>query len=202
MYTMVLSAFVALYTTLIVLTGSVSTPPLEAAVSQLTVAPEHTTGYKRSMFPHWDTLSDGCTVRESVLISESQSPASVASRFCTVYSGTWVSLYDGKVVSNPRSLDIDHVVALKEAWDSGAHSWSPQERRRFANDLSDPRSLIAVSSSSNRSKSDKDPAQWMPQESYRCRYASDWVSLKLCWKLSVDKAELAALQKIASACGK
>ena len=184
-----------------------STPPapvenLATSVSKLQVSPERPAGYRRSLFPHWDTLTDGCSVRESVLIAESTSPASVSSRFCTVYSGTWTSLYDGKVVSDPRSLDIDHVVALKEAWDSGAHSWSPETRRRFANDLSDPRSLIAVSASSNRIKSDKDPAQWLPRESDRCRYVSDWVAVKLRWNLSVDKVELAALQKVATACDK
>jgi hypothetical protein len=67
------------------------------------------------------------------------------------------------------------MVAFKEAWDSGAHGWSANRRRAFANDLGDPRSLRAVSASSNRSKSDRDPAEWLPPvKGFHCAYATQW----------------------------
>ncbi|WP_333744803.1 GmrSD restriction endonuclease domain-containing protein [Streptomyces ardesiacus] len=91
-------------------------------------------------------------------------------------------------------MDADHRVPLVEAWDSGARSWTPQERQDFANDLGDPRSLVMVSASSNRSKGGKDPAQWQPPaEVNRCEYNTQWVVVKTRFRLSVDPAERKAL---------
>lgn len=182
-----------------------TTPPrpvgeLGALVDRLSVTPERPAGYKRSLFPHWDTQANGCTTREAVLIAESEVPAAVDARYCTVRSGSWVSSYDGKVLTDPRGIDVDHVVALKEAWDSGAHAWTADRRRAFANDLTHPDSLVAVSAASNRSKSDKDPAQWLPQRSDQCRYALAWVGVKLRWGLSVDVKEVTALRTLAGRC--
>ena len=173
---------------------------LGALVARLPVAPERPAGYRRALFPHWDTQANGCTTRETVLIAESEVPAIVDARYCTVRSGSWISSYDGKVLTDPRGIDIDHVVALKEAWDSGAHAWSADRRRAFANDLTHPDSLVAVSAGSNRSKSDKDPAQWLPQRSDQCRYALAWVGVKLRWGLSADTKEVAALRTLAVGC--
>lgn len=173
---------------------------LGALLAHLSVSPERPAGYKRSLFPHWDTQPNGCTTREAVLIAESEVPPAVDARYCTVRSGSWVSSYDGKVLTDPRVLDVDHVVALKEAWDSGAHAWTADRRRAFANDLTHPDSLVAVSASSNRSKSDKDPSQWLPQRSDQCRYAIAWVGVKLRWGLSADAKEVAALRTLAARC--
>jgi hypothetical protein len=115
--------------------------------------------------------------------------------------GTWRSAYDGLTTSFPSAFDIDHVVALKEAWDSGAWAWTPAGRQSYANDLGDSRSLRAVSALSNRSKSDKDPAQWLPPSaSFRCTYATEWVVVKVRWQLKVDALERAALRRILSGC--
>ncbi|MEU2794837.1 DUF1524 domain-containing protein [Streptomyces sp. NPDC007100] len=59
-------------------------------------------------------------------------------------------------------VDIDHMVPLGEAWDSGARTWSTAERQAYANDLDDERSLLAIHDSANQSKADRDPAKWMP----------------------------------------
>jgi len=173
---------------------------LGTLLANLPVSPERPAGYKRSLFPHWDTQPNGCTTREAVLIAESEVPPTVDARYCTVRSGSWVSSYDGKVLTDPRKLDVDHVVALKEAWESGAHAWTAARRRAFANDLTHPDSLVAVSASSNRSKSDKDPSQWLPQRSDQCRYAAAWVGVKLRWGLSADAKEMAALRTLAARC--
>lgn len=83
---------------------------------------------------------------------------------------------------------IDHVVPLKEAWESGAWNWSPEKRRDYANDLVDENHLMAVSASANRQKGDRDPMDWMPDRN-KCRYLRAWVSIKERWELSADQAE-------------
>jgi hypothetical protein len=90
------------------------------------------------------------------------------------------------------SLDIDHLVPLSEAWKSGAWAWSAEQRQAFANDVYEPRALIAVSLGQNRSKGDKDPAQWLPPKGV-CTYIADWISIKARYQLSVDPIEAAFL---------
>lgn len=159
---------------------------------------EMPTGYDRELFRHWiDADGDRCNTREEVLISESRTPAQVDAYGCTVVEGDWFSPYDGRTHTDPSELDIDHVVALKEAWDSGAHSWTPSQRERFANDLSDGRALIAVTNSVNRSKSDKDPSNWLPSNSdHVCTYVSDWIAVKSAWGLSMDQSEWGRLKNL------
>ena len=167
----------------------------------LSVAAEDGSGYSRSSFKHWiDEDRDGCDTRREVLIAESLRPVRVGSR-CSISGGQWFSVYDGRTSTNASSFDIDHVVALKEAWDSGAKTWTAERRQAFANDLTTPFSLIAVSASSNRSKGDRDPAEWVPpRREYWCQYAIEWVGVKATWSLSVDPAEKAALGRILIDC--
>lgn len=164
---------------------------VSALLSGITVEPEVTAGYSRELFPHWKDLDgDGCDTREEVLIRDSITPAQVDPFGCQVRAGDWYSPYDGASWNDRGRIDIDHVVALKEAWDSGARTWTTERRMQYANDLSDPRTLIAVTDSVNQSKSDKDPAQWMPPlTSYHCTYLSAWVGVKARWGLSMDSAE-------------
>jgi hypothetical protein len=105
----------------------------------------------------------------------------------------------GRSFTNASGLDIDHLVPLEEAWASGARSWSPSQREAYANDLTEVRTLVAVSAHANRSKGDQDPAHWLPDE-HRCRYVNQWVVVKLRWSLTVDKAEKAALARVAAGC--
>jgi hypothetical protein len=96
---------------------------------------------------------------------------------------------------------MDHMVPLKEAWDSGANTWSASRRQAFANDIDLPEALIAVSASSNRSKSARDPAEWLPTNtSYRCQYVEDWMTVKVKWELSVDAKEFEALRSVSVGC--
>jgi len=173
---------------------------LDAAevLAGLTVAPERPDGYERALFPHWLASGQGaCNVREAVLIRDSRSPAQVDPFGCRVITGDWLSTYDGKSETDPSELDIDHVVALKEAWDSGAWAWPPTRRTAFANDLSDRRSLLAVTASSNRAKGDKDPTNWLPpQRNDWCRYVGDWIAVKARWNLAVDTSEAGRLRNV------
>ncbi len=105
------------------------------------------------------------------------------------------------MVLQPGSFDIDHMVPLKEAWVSGADLWTPERRQAFANDLGYGDSLIAVSASSNRSKSDKDPARWMPPNfAVHCTYVAAWVAVKYRWNLAMDDAERQKVDSVLASC--
>jgi len=174
-----------------------------ALLATITVENEYTSGYVRELFPHWKDLDgDGCDTREEVLIRDSQTKAQVDPFGCVVVAGDWLSPYDGARWSDKGNVDIDHVVALKEAWDSGAWAWTTSQRTLYANDLSDPRTLLAVTDSVNQSKSDKDPSNWLPPlTSYHCTYISDWVAVKARWKLSMDQSEYGRVKKLVDSCG-
>lgn len=171
-------------------------------LAELPVRAEQRSGYDRDLFAGWiDADGDGCDTREEVLIAESRISATTGSG-CRVITGQWYSYFDAVWVTNSSELDIDHLVPLAEAWDSGAHSWDSASRRQFSNDLDDSRALIAVTASSNRSKSDRDPADWLPPDrSYHCAYVADWVVIKHRWQLSVDTAERAAIHRVIGGCG-
>jgi len=155
-------------------------------------------GYSRSLFKHWlDVDGDGCDAREQVLKRDAIGLPQVDPFRCFVLEADWISPYDGKKTSDRTAVDIDHVVALKEAWDSGASAWGEAQRTAFANDTSDPRSLLAVSSSSNRSKGDKDPSNWLPSlRGYWCTYVANWISVKARWNLSMDQSEFGRLNNL------
>ena len=168
----------------------------------LTVRPERRSGYDRDLFGHWvDADGDRCDARREVLIAEAVTRPRVGSP-CTLSGGQWYSVYDGATETGTGSgFDVDHLVPLAEAWDSGAYDWDADTRRRFANDLGYEHSLVAVSASSNRQKGAADPAEWLPPDSsVRCWYAEAWIAVKTRWGLSVDSAELQALRALISQC--
>ncbi len=173
--------------------------PLQTAVADLPVATEVRTGYDRDLFQHWiDADGDGCHARNEVLLAEADDPPTVTGT-CTLSGGRWFSYYDRVSWTNTSDLDIDHMVPLAEAWDSGARTWSSTVRRDFANDLGDYRSLVAVTDNVNQAKGDQDPGTWLPQYD-RCRYLREFVAVKHRWRLSVDSAEKSAMTSLASSC--
>ncbi|GAB2607038.1 HNH endonuclease family protein [Streptomyces capparidis] len=175
--------------------------PLRAAIDELPVAEENRAGYQRSSFRHWvDADRDGCTTRAEVLLEEAVDPPHVTGR-CTLSGGAWFSWYDDTEVTDARGLDIDHLVPLAEAWDSGASGWSAARREAYANDLGDARALVAVTARSNRSKADQDPTTWLPPEqAVICHYITDWTAIKHRWQLTVDPAEHETLATLAADC--
>ncbi|MEU0221854.1 HNH endonuclease family protein [Streptomyces sp. NPDC006265] len=185
-------------------TASAALPtPVSAATARsylatLTVATENRTGYDRDLFPHWITQSGTCNTREVVLKRDGTNVQQNSS--CAATSGSWYSPYDGATWTAASDLDIDHLVPLAEAWDSGAGSWTTSRRQSFANDLTRPQ-LIAVTDNVNQSKGDQDPATWMPSRTtYRCTYVRAWVQVKYYYDLSVDSAEKSALQNYLAGC--
>ncbi|MFD0072142.1 HNH endonuclease family protein, partial [Streptomyces sp. NPDC127166] len=104
-----------------------------------------------------------------------------------------------QLIDDPAKLDIDHMVPLAEAWDSGASNWDAKRREAYANDQGTSTSLAAVSARSNRQKADQDPAEWMPPSpEATCRYLAEWVGTKLRWGLSADQGEGDALKVYAT----
>ena len=139
--------------------------------------------------------------RHEVLIAESLGPVKLNPSGCRVIAGQWHDPFTGQTFTDPSKLDIDHLVPLSEAHRSGASLWDAKKRERFANDLSHPEALIAVSASANRSKGDKDPANWLPpNKSYHCEYVASWVAVKESWGLMMDAAEEKHVRAILAAC--
>jgi hypothetical protein len=160
------------------------------------------TGYERDDFGDgWTVDGDGCDTRQRVLAEESKAPITRGSDGCSVVEGRWLSLYDGDVFRDPDDLQIDHMVPLAEAWDSGADEWTAERRERYANDMRRTGALLAVSSEMNQSKSDRDPAEWMPpNRGVWCRYVNAWIVQKAGWHLTVDAAEHDALARVVATC--
>jgi hypothetical protein len=152
--------------------------------------------YSRDAFGGWlDEDGDCLDTRAEVLAVESL--VAVGGK-CTVTSGRWESPYDGTVLLTPDGVDIDHVVALANAWESGAWRWNDDRRAAFANDLTHPEHLVAVSASINRAKGARSPDEWMiPSKSRgtRCTYLVNWVVIKARWGLSITSSELDTLQR-------
>jgi hypothetical protein len=171
----------------------------QAELNVLTVASEGSmSGYSRDLFPHWITISGTCNTRETVLKRDGTNVVTDSS--CAAISGSWYSPYDGATWFAASDVDIDHVVALAEAWRSGANSWSTSSRQAFANDLTRPQ-LIAVTDDVNQAKGDQDPSTWQPPVSgYRCTYARMWIGVKYAWSLRLQSSEKSALQSMLNSC--
>ncbi|MEU0406314.1 HNH endonuclease family protein [Streptomyces griseorubiginosus] len=203
----ILGALTALIASVAVLNGPTASAALPTPVSaatartylaSLTVATENRTGYDRDLFPTWITISGTCNTREYILKRDGSNV--VTNSACTATSGSWYSPYDGATWTAASDLDIDHLVPLAEAWDSGASAWTTAQRQAFANDVTRPQ-LLAVTDNVNQSKGDQDPATWMPSlTSYRCTYVRAWVQVKYYYDLSVDSAEKTALTNYLANC--
>jgi len=202
-YASIVCACIFLLTMTIIPTDATPAVSARALLAKIQVRSEYSSGYNRDYFKHWvDANHNGCNTRYEVLIAEAAIKPRV-SNGCYLSGGKWISKYDGVVFISPKQMDIDHMVPLSEAWASGAYKWSPSTREAFANDLGYSRSLIGVSASSNRSKSDKDPYLWMPPKgAFACQYVDDWIAVKYRWGLSVDSTERADLLRKIINCGK
>ena len=150
----------------------------------------------------WRDADGDCQdTRHEVLAEESLIPVTLSADGCRVIAGQWFDPYSGKAFTDPRELDIDHLVPLKEAHISGGSNWSTEKKRRYANDLSSPATLIAVSSRENRSKGARDPVMWLPSNhAYHCEYVRLWKEVKARWGLGSDAAENRSIEDIERTC--
>ena len=159
--------------------------------------------YKRTMYKHWiDEDGDCQNTRNEVLIRDSIEPVKYkTSNECVVVSGTWKDPYTGTVFHDPKQLDVDHMVPLKNAHESGGWAWDSENKKSYANYLANSWHLIAVSASENRKKGDKGPDKYLsPQVEYHCTYVKNWVKIKEEWGLEMTESEGMAVQKILAGC--
>jgi Protein of unknown function (DUF1524)/Excalibur calcium-binding domain len=164
-----------------------------------------TTGYSRDQFgPAWaDVDRNGCDTRNDVLNRDLTHKAwRDGTHGCVVISGVLAEPYTGRTVqfekANAAAVQIDHVVALSDAWQTGAYAWDASRRERFAND---PAELLAVDGPANEAKGDGDAATWLPpNKGYRCKYVARQVSVKLHWGLWATAAERDAFVRVLAAC--
>ena len=157
---------------------------------------------RKEWLPRWGDADGDCqNTRHEVLIEESLVPVTLSADGCWVVSGKWADPYSGKVFTDPKELDVDHLVPLKEAHISGGAYWSIERKRSFANDLSYPDTLIAVSRRENRAKGAKDPARWLPSnQAYHCEYVRSWKRVKNVWGLGSDSREREKIWEIKRRC--
>lgn len=162
------------------------------------------TGYSREEFYKTWPKIDGCSLRQRILKRELGTAATLEDDQCTVISGEFDEPYTGShLVFHEKSdlskgLQIDHVVALSDAWQKGAQYLSVETRYEIA---TDPLNLLAVDSSANQGKSDGDAATWLPpNKAFRCQYVARQVSVKYKYSLWVTQAEHDAIARILATC--
>ncbi|MCH0564319.1 MULTISPECIES: HNH endonuclease family protein [unclassified Streptomyces] len=161
------------------------------------------TGYDRSRFgtPWADTDSNGCDTRDDILKRDLKDVRFTGGDCKVSYGVLEQDPYSGKEITYRRGrsqVDIDHVVALSDAWQKGAKYWDAAKRIALAND---PLNLLAVDASANRGKGDGDTATWLPpNKAYRCTYVAAQVAVKKKYELWVTAAEQAAMKKVLSGC--
>ena len=164
------------------------------------------TGYSRAQFGDaWSDIDhNGCDTRNDILNRDLTAKQHKNSRGCVVISGVLNDPYTGKIINFMRGKDtseqvqIDHVVALSDAWQSGAQEISAQERLQLAND---PENLLAVDGPANQQKSDSDAATWLPANaSFRCSYVARQIRVKAKYHLWVKPAEKEAMINVLTPC--
>jgi hypothetical protein len=163
------------------------------------------TGYDRGAFgqPWADVDRNGCGTRDDILARDlTGAVVQPGTGDCVVHSGILADPYTGTTISFAKgdgtSVDIDHVVALGNAWQTGAFAWDTGKRTALAND---PLNLLAVDYSANRQKGDGDAATWLPaNRSYRCAYVARQVAVKASYGLWVTPAERDAIARVLQTC--
>ena len=197
------------------LSGLAASGTVAEALGTLELLPQSgrvVTRYDRDDYgERWEDVDgNGCNQRDDVLLRDAiPGTATVAPQGdCDhdVLAGSWDDPYTGLVLTfddlkdtdQAQALQIDHLVPLSEAHQSGADRWDAQRRLEFANDEDN---LLAVDGPANNRKGDSDPAEWMPPyEPSHCAYAVIWVEVKDTWSLGVDAAERAALESLLRSC--
>lgn len=160
------------------------------------------TGYARSQFGDGWATDKGCDMRNIILHRDLTS--SVVNETCKVISGTLQDPYTGKQIAFARGPDtsddvqIDHVVALSDAWQKGAQQLTLERRVQLAND---PLELLAVDGAANQQKSDGDAATWLPSnKAFRCQYVARQIAVKAKYELWVTAAEHDVMRQILDTC--
>lgn len=183
--------------------GSVGLSEAADALQTLAVkgrAPK--TGYARTQFGDGWSMVNGCDTRNIILHRDLENP--IVGTDCKVASGLFHDPYTGKDIQFTRgtttsaAVQIDHVVALSDAWQKGAQLLTPERRIELAND---PLELLAVDGKANQAKGDADAATWLPpNKAFRCQYVARQIAVKAKYALWVTAAEKDAMQQVLAGC--
>jgi hypothetical protein len=162
------------------------------------------TGYSREQFSAGWADVGGCDTRNYILKRDLTDTVTKSASDCTVLSGTLNDPYTGKIIRFTRGagtsddVQIDHVVAVSDAWQKGAQQLDVSKRAEFYND---PLNLLAVDGPANNKKGDGDAATWLPpNKAFRCRYVSRQIAVKAKYSLWVTQAEHDAMKNVLAAC--
>ncbi len=161
------------------------------------------TGYSRAQFPHWsDPDRNGCDARNDTLKRDlTNITYKVGTRDCKVVGGQLLDPFSGKSLtfsSTKSNIDIDHLVALSNAWQTGAAYFDKAKRTQIAND---PLNLLAVDAKLNRQKGDSDAATWLPPaKSFRCEYVAAQIAVKVKYSLWLTAPEKSAMSRVLESC--
>jgi hypothetical protein len=185
------------------MSAEASTPLATKVLATLAVkgrAPK--TGYSRDLFSDGWGRVGGCDTRNYILARDLSKIT--YSTGCTVATGvlrdpyTGSTIYFKRGVGTSSAVQIDHVVALSDAWQKGAQKLTSTARYSLYND---PLNLLAVDGPTNQRKSDSDAASWLPpNKSYRCKYVARQIAVKAKYRLWVTKAEKSAMASILTQC--
>lgn len=190
--------------TVVIQQTAVNDSPAAIALTRLEIkgrAPK--TGYSRALFSSgWGDI-ENCDVRNYILARD-LIDITLVPKTCKVATGTLIDPYTAQTLLFVRGIDtsddiqIDHVVALSDAWQKGAQLLAPQDRYAFAND---PLNLLAVQGTANQIKGDGDAATWLPaSKSYRCAYIARQIAVKTKYRLWVTAPEYQTMQNVLARC--
>jgi hypothetical protein len=163
------------------------------------------TGYSRAKFgPAWEDVDDnGCDTRNDILVRDLKQVVFKSGK-CVIATGTLHDPYTGSTihfvrgVATSTAVQIDHVVALADAWRTGAAKWTTARRLSYAND---PAVLLAVDGPANEAKGDDDASQWLPpKKSFDCRYVARQIAIKIKYDLWLTKVEHEAMARQLGGC--
>lgn len=176
-----------------------ATPSQPAASAQRPVASAgYTPKYDRDEFgAGWLDFDGNCmNTRHEMLRSTSTGNTILTRDGCAVARGRWLDPYTDTIFTDPKEMDMDHIVPLSFAWQHGAYAWSRDTREKFAND---PVNLIAVDLSANRQKSDSGPLKWLPDNvDYRCEYTLRFMRISKSYDLVFGAQEAQDLTDLAN----
>lgn len=186
-----------LFTTVLASCATSTDPTVSADLSPETAPPQ----YVRRDWGRWADADGDCQdTRQEILIRDSSVPATLDEKGCRVVAGRWVDPYDGREVLDPSKIDVDHVVALRNAHDSGGWQWGAHKKRAFAND---PDNLKATSQSTNRSKGARGPDRWLPpRRESRCDFIVEWITIKGSYSLESSAIENGRVMQMLGVCGR
>lgn len=191
-------------------TGTAKAIRAELAKARVVAKRPEVPGYARAEFgPRWTDKHagrggrNGCDTRNDVLATQLDDVRRRSGSKCVVESGTLADPYTGRVIefrkTDAAKVQIDHVYALSRAWDLGAAKWTVQRRTDFANDQA--ANLLAVDGSTNASKGDKGPGEWMPiAAGYRCTWVLNYLKVANGYGLAITRDDRDAAQTITRSC--